>query len=376
MIINRYIEDKLISNLKPNKVLVLTGPRRIGKTELLKKISAKVSEKIFFLNGDDIETHNLLAHRSTENYKRILGGISLLIIDEAQEITDIGKKLKLMVDTIDNLKIIISGSSAFEINNQVGEPLVGRMSVFKLYPIAQMEFQPYENQLETRANLEHRLIYGSFPELIHLNSNVEKEKYLKDIVYSYLLKDILAFEGIKKRDKILSLLQLIAYRSGSEISLEGLGNELQISKNTVEKYMDLFSKVFILYPVSGFSRNADNEITKKKKWYFVDNGIRNALINQFNPLSLRDDVGKLWESYLNIERIKKLDYNGNSVSDYFWRTTTKQEIDRIEERNGQIEAFEYKWRTQKSSVPSQFAKNYPEAKYTVVTQDNYLDYIC
>jgi len=375
MQIKRILDDTLRKALKPNKVLVLLGPRRVGKTELLKKFASESNEQVLFLNGDDIQTHNFLEQRSSENYKRLLGDIRFLIIDEAQEIEDIGHKLKLMVDTIDGLKVLISGSSAFEINNQVGEPLVGRMTVLKLYPLAQLEFQQYENLIETRGRLEDRLIYGGYPELIHLGSNQEKEKYLKDIVYAYLLKDILAFEGIKKRDKILALLQIMAYRIGSEISLEGIGNELQISKNTVEKYLDLFSKVFIIYPVSGFSRNADNEITKKKKWYFVDNGIRNALINHFNPLNMREDAGKLWENYLNIERIKKLDYQDYFVSDYFWRTTTRQEIDRIEERNAKIEAFEYKWGNKVLKVPTQFVKNYPEAKFTVINQDNYLDYI-
>ena len=375
MQINRYLYQKLKNAIKPNKVLVLMGPRRVGKTELLKNIASEISEAVLFLNGDDIQTHNFLDQRSTENYKRLLGDSRFLIIDEAQEIEDIGRKLKLMVDTIDGLKVLISGSSAFEINNQVGEPLVGRMSVFKMFPLAQLEFANYENPIETRGRLEDRLIYGGYPELIHLGSNQEKEKYLKEIVYSYLLKDILAFEGIKKRDKILSLLQIMAYRVGSEISLEGLGNDLQISKNTVEKYLDLFSKVFILYPVSGFSRNADNEITKKKKWYFVDNGIRNALINHFNPLNMRDDAGKLWENYLNIERIKKLEYQDFFVTDYFWRTTTRQEIDRIEEKSGEIEAFEYKWGKTTVKTPTQFAQNYPQSKFTVVNQDNYLDFI-
>jgi len=375
MQIKRILDDTLRKALKPNKVLVLLGPRRVGKTELLKKFASETNEKVLFLNGDDIQTHNFLEQRSSENYKRLLGDIRFLIIDEAQEIEDIGRKLKLMVDTIDGLKVLISGSSAFEINNQVGEPLVGRMTVLKLYPLAQLEFQQYENLIETRGRLEDRLIYGGYPELIHLGSNQEKEKYLKEIVYAYLLKDILAFEGIKKRDKILALLQIMAYRIGNEISLEGIGNELQISKNTVEKYLDLFSKVFIIYPVSGFSRNADNEITKKKKWYFQDNGIRNALINHFNPLNMREDAGKLWENYLNIERIKKLDYQDYYVSDYFWRTTTRQEIDRIEERNAKIEAFEYKWGNKVLKAPSQFVKNYPDAKFTVIGQDNYLDYI-
>lgn len=375
MQIKRILDDTLRKALKPNKVLVLLGPRRVGKTELLKKFASESNEQVLFLNGDDIQTHNFLEQRSSENYKRLLGDIRFLIIDEAQEIEDIGHKLKLMVDTIDGLKVLISGSSAFEINNQVGEPLVGRMTVLKLYPLAQLEFQQYENLIETRGRLEDRLIYGGYPELIHLGSNQEKEKYLKDIVYAYLLKDILAFEGIKKRDKILALLQIMAYRIGSEISLEGIGNELQISKNTVEKYLDLFSKVFIIYPVSGFSRNADNEITKKKKWYFLDNGIRNSLINHFNPLNMREDAGKLWENYLNIERIKKLDYQDYFVSDYFWRTTTRQEIDRIEERNAKIEAFEYKWGNKVLKAPTQFVKNYPEAKFTVINQDNYLDYI-
>jgi len=375
MQIKRILDDTLRKALKPNKVLVLLGPRRVGKTELLKKFASESNEQVLFLNGDDIQTHNFLEQRSSENYKRLLGDIRFLIIDEAQEIEDIGHKLKLMVDTIDGLKVLISGSSAFEINNQVGEPLVGRMTVLKLYPLAQLEFQQYENLIETRGRLEDRLIYGGYPELIHLGSNQEKEKYLKDIVYAYLLKDILAFEGIKKRDKILALLQIMAYRIGSEISLEGIGNELQISKNTVEKYLDLFSKVFIIYPVSGFSRNADNEITKKKKWYFLDNGIRNSLINHFNPLNMREDAGKLWENYLNIERIKKLDYQDYFVSDYFWRTTTRQEIDRIEERNAKIEAFEYKWGNKGLTTPTQIVKNYPEAKFTVINQDNYLDYI-
>lgn len=374
MQLERIIKSAVTESLKSGKVSLLLGARRTGKTHLLNQIANEISEKILFLNGDDIQTHDFLSYKSAENYRNLLGNNTLLIIDEAQEIDDIGKKLKLIADTIP-IKILISGSSAFELNNQVGEPLVGRMSVFKLFPISQLEFNKSENSFETLAKLGDRLVYGGYPELLQMNSNSEKEKYLREIMHSYLLKDILAFEGIKKRDKILALLQMIAFRAGSEISLEGLGNELQISKNTVEKYLDLFSKVFIIYPLSGFNRNADNEITRKKKWYFVDNGIRNALINRFSPIHAREDTGILWENYLQSERMKKIDYLNYNSDSFFWRTTTRQEIDRIEVSEQTISAFEFKWGEKTKKIPPQFDKNYPGAEYLVVDRNNYLSFI-
>ena len=375
MEIHRQALDLILKKMQPNKVVVLLGARRVGKTKLIEKLIEKSTEKYLFLNGDDVETHNLLAVQSTANFKRLLGDTKLLIIDEAQEIPNIGKKLKLMVDMIPDLKVLVTGSSAFEINNQIGEPLVGRMKTINLYPIAQLEFSETENFLETKNNLEDRLVFGSYPELSQIINREDKINYLKEIVNTQLLRDIFAFEGIKKRDKIIALLQMIAFRTGSEISLESVGRDLQISKNTVEKYLDLFSKVFIIYSVSGFSKNRDNEMTKMKKWYFVDNGIRNALINSFNPINMREDVGKLWENYLNSERIKKMSYQENHVLDYFWRTHTKQEIDRIEIKNEAIKAFEYKYGKAKSKTPSEFAKSYPEASFEIINHDNYLDYI-
>ena len=375
MEIHRQALDLILKKMQPNKVVVLLGARRVGKTKLIEKLIEKTTEKYLFLNGDDVETHNLLAIQSTANFKRLLGDTKLLIIDEAQEIPNIGKKLKLMVDMIPDLKVLVTGSSAFEINNQIGEPLVGRMKTINLYPIAQLEFSETENFLVTKNNLEDRLIFGSYPELSQIINREDKINYLKEIVNTQLLRDIFAFEGIKKRDKIIALLQMIAFRTGSEISLESVGRDLQISKNTVEKYLDLFSKVFIIYSVSGFSKNRDNEMTKMKKWYFVDNGIRNALINSFNPINMREDVGKLWENYLNSERIKKMSYQENHVLDYFWRTHTKQEIDRIEIKNEAIKAFEYKYGKAKSKTPSEFAKSYPEASFEIINHDNYLDYI-
>ncbi|WP_366185719.1 ATP-binding protein [Flavobacterium ovatum] len=367
--------DLILQKLQPNKVIVLLGARRVGKTELIKMLIEKVDEQVLFLNGDDIETHNLLEIQSTANFKRLLGDTKILIIDEAQEIPSIGKKLKLMVDTIEGLKILVTGSSAFEINNQIGEPLVGRMKTLHLYPISQIEYSKTENFLQTKNNLEDRLILGSYPELSQISNREDKINYLKELVNTQLLRDIFAFEGIKKRDKIIALLQIVAFRTGSELSLESVGRDLQISKNTVEKYLNLFTKVFIIYSVSGFSRNRDNEITKMKKWYFVDNGIRNAIINSFNPLNMREDVGKLWENYLNSERIKKMSYTENFVNEYFWRTHTKQEIDRIEEKNEHLSAFEYKYGKAKSKAPTEFVKSYPDASFEIINQDNYLDYI-
>lgn len=375
MELRRIAEILINKKIQPNKVILLLGARRVGKTEILKKIESEAKEKVIFLNGDDVETHNLLEVRSTANYKRLLGDCHFLIIDEAQEIPEIGKKMKLMIDTIDGLKIIASGSSAFELNNQIGEPLVGRMYSFELFPLSQMEFSMIENFAETKGKLEERLIFGGYPELLHLENMQQKQDYLKELVHSYLLKDILTFEGIKKRDTILALLQKLAFRTGSEISLEALGKELQISKNTVEKYLDLFKKVFIVYDVKGFSRNRDNEITKMKKWYFVDNGIRNALISNFNPLNLREDVGKLWENYLQAERLKKIHYTQTNVDSYFWRTHTQQEIDRIETENDKINAFEYKWKSGKTKIPSQFSSAYPNADFSVIDKENYLDFI-
>lgn len=375
MEITRYYDSILTEKLKPNKVLVLLGARRVGKTKLIEKLIKNSSEKILFLNGDDIETHQILETQSATHYKKIIGNHTLLVIDEAQEIPSIGMKLKLMVDSIEGLKILITGSSALEINNQTGEPLVGRMSTYNLFPIAQIEFATNENFVITQSNLGERLVYGSYPELLHLPTYQEKMKYLKEMVSNQLLRDILAFEGIKKRDKIIALLQIVALRVGTELSLESIGKELQISKNTVEKYLDLFSKVFIIYQVSGFSKNRENEITKKKKWYFVDNGLRNAIINDFRAIDNRQDLGMLWENYLNSERKKMLEYKEIDVLEYFWRTHSQQEIDRIEVRNNKISAFEFKWSDENAKIPFEFAKSYPNANFNIIHRGNYLDFI-
>lgn len=378
--LSRISAETIFKQLQSNKVLVLLGARRVGKTELIKtvikKIETQTSDNILLLNGEDEDTHELLKSRTVRNYERLLSKVQILIIDEAQAIPDIGNKLKLMVDSIKGIKILVTGSSVFDLENKLGEPLVGRKKTFMLYPLAQMEFNQYENLLQTKAKLEERLQFGTYPELEHLGDNAEKIAYLKEQVNSYLLKDVLAYEGIKKREKIVSLLRMIAFRIGSEISIESLGNDLQIGKNTVDKYLDLLSKVFIIHKVTGFSRNLDNEITKKSKWYFFDNGIRNALINNFNSMNLRNDHGQLWENYMISERLKFQEYSKQHAENYFWRTHTKQEIDWIEDKNGQLLATEFKWnQNKKSKVPASWAKGYPEAEYQVIDHENYLDFI-
>lgn len=373
--IKRCFEDSVLYHLRPGKVLAVLGARRVGKTRLISRIVEICNEPHILLNGDDIDTLNILEPRSAANYERLMGTIKFLVIDEAQEIPGIGKKLKLMVDTIPGIRILITGSSAFEINNQIGEPLAGRMKTLYLHPVAQLEFSYHESFIETRRNLEERLVYGSYPELSSIKNVKDKIDYLKELVNNQLLRDIFAFEGIKKRDKIIGLLQKLAFRTGNEISIEAISREVGISKNTVDKYMDLFTKVFIMYSVSGFSRNRDNEITKMKKWYFFDNGIRNALINAFNKINMRNDVGQLWENYLNSERKKYLDYKETFVFEYFWRTHSKQEIDRIEEFDDQLMAYEYKWTKKEAKIPGEFQRAYPNAGFMTIHQENYLSFI-
>lgn len=374
--IKRSIEETIQKYLKPNKVIVILGARRVGKTELIKHVLDKMSLKTMVLNGEDQDVLLALQDRSIRNYKRLLSNTELLVIDEAQAISDIGLKLKLMVDSIDGIKIIVTGSSVFDLDNELGEPLVGRSYTLKLFPLAQIELSNYQNFIETKNDLKDRLVYGSYPELEHLVKNNEKAEYLKEQVNAYLLKDILAFEGIRKRDKITSLLRLIAFRVGSEISIEGVGDTLGLNKATVERYLDLLSKVFIIYKVRGFSRNLDNEITKKSKWYFYDNGIRNAIINNFNPMELRDDEGKLWENYVLSERLKKQEYLKVHSANFFWRTHNRQEIDWIEDRAGKLHAYEIKWgKKKKAKVPASWLKAYPNATFEIIDPSNYLDFI-
>ena len=373
----RAVFDNFNKKVLPNKVLILLGARRVGKTELIKNYLKTVPAETYLqLNGEDINDANLLQERSVVNYKRLLANIDLLVIDEAQTIPEIGLILKLIVDSIEGIKIIATGSSVFDLNNTLGEPLVGRKNTMYLFPLAQMEFSIQENYKQTTENLEERLLFGGYPELVHYEDWEEKKEYLYEIINSYLLKDILVFEGIKQADKIYNLLRLIAYQVGKEVSLQELGNQLQMSKNTVDTYLDLLSKVFIVFKVEGFSRNLRKEIVKSSRWYFYDNGIRNGLINNFNRLENRTDVGDLWENYLAVERIKKQNYQKITTNNYFWRTYDQQELDWLEDQGNELAGFEFKWNeNKKSKIPTAFGKAYPDATFEVINKQNYLDFI-
>lgn len=371
----REIADNIIKKLQSNKVIIISGARRVGKTVLVKEILAKVNEPYLSLNGEDINVHDKLSIRSVENYKQIIGTQKLIFIDEAQKIPEIGLKLKLMIDEIEGLRIIISGSSSFDIHQDAGEPLTGRKYSFNLFALSEREYNQIENSIDKIDKLRERLIFGNYPELLHLPDQQDKIDYLNEMVSSYLLKDILVYESIKNSQKIFNLLRLIAFQIGGEVSLQELGKQLSISKNTVEKYLDLLSKVYILHKVEGFSRNLRKEITKNARWYFFDNGIRNAVIANFNAIAARNDIGQLWENYMISERIKYQEYKKVSSNNYFWRTYDQQEIDWVEERGGFLYGYEFKWKETKVKIPSQWKSTYPDSHFEVITSGNFEEWI-
>ncbi len=377
MYIHRHITSDFVDNIVPGKVLVLLGARRTGKTFFIKElIENYITEPYILLNGEDMAVAEIFKIRTVENFKALVGSKKLLIIDEAQKLPEIGRALKLMIDTIEGLKIIATGSSVFDLSNKLGEPLTGRKWDYYMYPFSQSEYSLTENLIETKSRLEQRLIFGSYPELLQYKSSNEKASYLNELINSYLFRDILEYDGIRNSDKILQILTLIAFQIGKEVSLEEIGRKVGISRNTVEKYLDLLSKVFVIFKLRGFSRNLRNEITKTSRWFFYDNGIRNALISNFNSLTLRNDIGELWENYLISERIK-YQYNNNIfVNNYFWRTYQQQEIDLIEEKDGKLYAYEIKWSSlKKAKIPKSWKDAYPDSEFTVINQDNYLEWL-
>ncbi|OHA49713.1 MAG: hypothetical protein A2W59_02155 [Candidatus Terrybacteria bacterium RIFCSPHIGHO2_02_41_19] len=373
--IKRAIMSQIKNRLKPGRVAVIYGPRRVGKTTLLHNFLEEYDGKYKLYNGEDLETQKIFTAQSAAKYQSLLRGLDLLVIDEAQKIENIGLNLKLIVDTVEGLNIIASGSSSFDLAKHVGEPLTGRKWNYTLFPLSQLELSEFEDIVETHSLLEERLIYGGYPEVIISGDYDEKKNILKEIVNSYLFKDILELEGLRYKKKIPDLLTLLAFQVGQEVSLNELANNLNISKATVQHYLYLLEEVFVIYNLRGFSRNLRKEVTKTSKYYFYDNGIRNAIVGQFNQLDKRNDVGQLWENYIIAERIKKQKYKEIFCNNYFWRTYEQKEIDWIEEREGKLFAYEIKWKNSVKEPPKDFTKAYQNSEFHAINRDNYLDFI-
>lgn len=371
-IIKRFYE--LSGLLKPGKVLVIYGPRRVGKTTLLKEFLDKTDKKYKLDSGDNVKTQEIMR---SQDFGRILPyatGYELIAIDEAQQIPNIGMGLKILVDQVPGLCVIATGSSSFDLAQKTGEPLTGRKRTIVLYPISQEELRPQHNRHELKEKLEEFMIFGSYPEVLLAKNRAEKIIALEEIANSYLLKDALSLENIKSPKQLLDLLKLIAFQIGHEVSLNELATQIRLDVKTVSRYLDILEQSFVLQRIGGFSRNLRKEIAKKAKYYFLDNGIRNAVISQFNALEDRNDAGELFENFMVSERLKYKEYHSISGSIYFWRTYDQKEIDYIEEREGKLFAFEFKW-TGDAKPPKEFLEVYPNAEFKTINRENYLDFI-
>jgi len=373
--INRYYEQLFPDLLQKGKALIIYGPRRSGKTQLLNKILSDLPGKIYFGNGDDLDLRDLLSSQNTRRILSLLGNYDIVFIDEAQRIPDIGYGIKILTDHSPELKIILTGSSSLNLARHTGEPLTGRQRIRILYPVSVMELYEQWGGMEVYQRLEELMIYGSYPEILTTNDIELKKEYLITLRNSYLFKDIFELNYIRNPSVISDLLKLLAFQIGNEVSLSELGSSLKISRQKVEQFIDLLEKTFIIKKVSGFSRNLRSEITKTARYYFLDNGIRNSLINNFNPPEMRNDTGMLWENFIFIERMKKQHYRQIYSNNYFWRTYDRKEIDLIEERDGKLFGFEFKWGKTKASPPKLWKETYPESEFQLINRDNFIDFL-
>ncbi len=367
--------DNLLEYVTHGKVLILFGSRQVGKTTLLKNTLKLYKDKYLLVNGDNIKTREILGSQDVNILRGFVEGYKVIAIDEAQRINNIGIGLKILIDDNPDLKIIATGSSSFELAGQIGEPLTGRKRTLTLYPLWSGELLHLYNRFELDEQLEKFLIYGFYPEVVTSDNLNKKKELLEELTHSYLLKDILDFDKVRGSKRIIDLLRLLAYQIGREVSLSELGQQLSIDNKTVARYLDLLEKSFVIINVRGYGSNLRKELTTKSKFYFYDNGIRNALIANFNPLNLRNDIGMLWENHIFVERLKKRNYQNIYANMYFWRTWQQQEIDLLEEREGRLYGYEIKWGSRKCKAPKVFTENYPDSSWEIINRSNYLDYI-
>jgi predicted AAA+ superfamily ATPase len=373
MIIRAF--EPLYPQLVPGKVLVLFGARQVGKTTLIKNMLSSLDCRWRLESGDNILVHEALSEQSFPKLLSFVEGLDLLAIDEAQRIPDIGRVLKIWTDQVPLLRIIVTGSSSFELAGQIGEPLTGRKRTFIMYPVSMLELTKDTSAYELSTRLDEFLVYGSYPAVLTASTSAEKREILEDLVGSYLLKDVLELERVRASRTLLDLLRLLAYQIGSEVSAHELALKLSIDGKTVARYLDLLEKSFVLFSLGGYSGNLRKEITRKNKYYFLDLGIRNALLANFNPPDRRDDKGALWENFLMVERMKTRAYRSIYANPYFWRTWDQKEIDLIEERDGVLHTFEFKWKPQSGTAPRDFTEAYPGSPFTVVHRENWQEFL-
>ncbi|MCF8235952.1 MAG: ATP-binding protein [Bacteroidales bacterium] len=375
MLIPRSIQEKIVADIeKSGKVILIYGPRQAGKTTLSKQIIKETGLKTLAVNADQLKYNDILSSRDLTKLNSLVGGYELVFIDEGQRVEDIGINLKILHDEIPELKVLVTGSSSFLLSGRVTESLTGRKKIYTLLPISYKELASTNNSFELHDQLEERLIYGCYPEVINLKRYEEKEEYLRDISESYIYKDILELEQIKYPSKIRDLLRLLAYQVDSQVSIHELCNQLNLNRETVERYLHLLEQSFIIYRLSAFSRNLRKEISKSHKYYFYDNGIRNILIDNLKTLSARNDTGALWENFILAERKKKLMYEKKHVNTYFWRTYSGAELDYVEETGVDLQAFEIKYGKAKAKAPQSWVDNY-SSDYCLINRNNYLDFI-
>ena len=363
-------------HLQQGKVLIMFGARQVGKTTLVKLFLEQSDLNHQFYTGDDLSFSADFAKCELRIIEQMVSGIDLLVIDEAQKIENIGTALKLVVDHFPDKYVIVTGSSSFDLANLTEEPLTGRKNVITLYPIGLQELNRITTPYELNKHIEQFLIYGSYPEVVTLKNIDEKENRITEIKSSYLIKDILEFQKLKRPQVILDLLKLIAFQIGNQVSTVELGKQLGLDNKTVQRYLDLLEKSFVLIPLGGFSRNLRKEVSKMKMYYFMDLGIRNAVIANFNALNLRNDVGELWENFMMIERMKRNSYMGQTANYYYWRTYDQKEIDLIEESGGTLKGFEFKWNpNRKVKSPEEWLNTYENAEFEVITKENYQTFL-
>ena len=372
--IERKLSKVIKEQLFRGKVIILVGSRQVGKTTLLGELVRQSDKRILSLNCDEPEVQTMLTDTNVAKLRTIIGNNELVVIDEAQKVNNIGLTLKLIVDNIKDVQVVATGSSAFELRNQLNEPLTGRKFEYQMFPISSGEFIDTFGLLEEKRTLENRLVYGSYPDIIMHPE--EARRYLTELTQSYLYKDVLSLDSLRKPQLLDKLLQALAFQVGSEVSTNELARTLQTDSKTIDKYLDLLEKCYVIFRLGGLSRNLRTELKRAKKIYFYDNGVRNAVIQQFSPVALRNDMGALWENFFIAERMKRNHYSGHYCNSFFWRTTLQQEIDLIEESDGAMTAFEMKWNPSKKVLFSKsFIEAYNVKETVVISPDNYLEYL-